>query len=363
LRGDDLERQLDVPFDPPRQCPGIGGPDITLGAPDRVDLGAYEVPVDEIPGQEGKPGVVAGALQPAVHETPAEIGTSTGHQIHQKKRAVRENVDPAQLRSEFDAIEGNDFVVDPGHVSEVQVAVAFADEAGRPPGLEGLGQLGVACVPPSPEARQVACPGGIRDHRFERRKVVEHRFHDGRDAAPGLVGRRDRGALVESCDVNGDIVDVVSRQLAVGELTVELVGLLETAHADGVLDSFARPSHAQPVVRACDWNNVSVQTGRQPAIEAQLFHAEVLAALQAGEVQEPEVDRFLQLVGPPPGEKHEGNVGFYQLDSIDVMGVGAGIAQSRDQRVPIYMLSVHPQGSAVLRRGAGRRTRHPGWRH
>ena len=50
-------------------------------------------------------------------------------QVHEAERHLRDHVDPAQRRAEFDTVENQQLPVHPGQIAQMQVAVAFAHEA------------------------------------------------------------------------------------------------------------------------------------------------------------------------------------------------------------------------------------------
>ena len=51
-------------------------------------------------------------------------------QVHGQKTGVGQRVYPAQRRAELQAVKGGDLAVDPHHIAQVQVAMAFAHLAG-----------------------------------------------------------------------------------------------------------------------------------------------------------------------------------------------------------------------------------------
>ena len=92
------------------------------------DLGAHQRPVDQIVAQHGEPRVIAGSFQIRVEQTPGEVRSLTIVQIHHQKCDFADDVDPAQVVVEFDAVERCNLSLEQRQIAQMQVAVAFADE-------------------------------------------------------------------------------------------------------------------------------------------------------------------------------------------------------------------------------------------
>src|SRR5207249_2935209 len=61
------------------------------------------------------------------------------------------------------------------------------------------------------------------------------------------------------------------------------------------------------------------------------FLTEVPAAVGGGEVEEPEADGLLELVGERPGEEHDGDVRLPDGDRIDRVRVGGRVGEVFDE--------------------------------
>jgi len=87
--------------------------------------------------------MVARAVQPGIEKAKAQALLLVGRQVHHHEGGIVEHVDPAQCRVELDAVEGGHAVIQPHHIGQVQVAMAFAYMAvrlaGGPQGRQRVG--------------------------------------------------------------------------------------------------------------------------------------------------------------------------------------------------------------------------------
>ena len=97
------------------------------------DLRPHEGAVREIKRKDGQARVVARPFQVAIQKSAAQVVAATVVQVHRAKGNFAGHVDPTQVVVEFNAVKNRDRVVRENHVSQVHVAVAFADEAGSLP--------------------------------------------------------------------------------------------------------------------------------------------------------------------------------------------------------------------------------------
>src|SRR5690606_8887009 len=85
------------------------------------------------------------------------------------------------------------------------------------------------------------------------------------------------------------------------------------------------------VLAAADGNDIQVEVRSQTPVQAQLFGAEMRALLEGGEIEETEIDRFLDLVDEVAGEKHPGDMGFHQRETGNRMVVQGWVLQGGQQ--------------------------------
>jgi len=128
---------------------------------------------------------------------------------------------------------------------------------------------------------------------------------------------------MEARDGVRELVDALGRQRAGGEQAVELLRAVEAAHPHRVLDRRPIPANARRVRRAGDRDDVEVEFGREPAIQAHLLGARVPALRERGEVEKGEVERLLDLVREVAGQHDPRDV---RLDDGDV---GDGVRKLR----------------------------------
>ena len=289
-------------------------------------------------------------------------------EVHDRERDLGHHVDPAQRRIELDAVEHDDAVLEQHHVREVQVAVAFAHEAepqplvhrGRDPAMRRVG-------PPLDRGDPRRDVGGVLQpaHVLEVGGRVRERGRGG----PPRVGRRGaRNLGVEARDASREFVHALGRQRIRREQAVELLRAVEPAHADRVLDAFAGAVDARRVRRAGDGRDAQVEIGRQPAVQPQFLLARGTPLRERGEVEEPQVERLLDLVGIVAGEHDPRDV---RLDDLDVRrrmrkalrvaqpgrerrrvggGVSHGVRRERRRRCASPRLLRGPIGEPVDRR-------------
>ncbi|MNP44863.1 hypothetical protein D3C76_1387430 [compost metagenome] len=109
---------------------------------------------------------------------------------------------------------------------------------------------------------------------------------------------------------------------------------------------------------AGDWQHFQVQVLGQALVEAQLFATEMLAGVEAGEIEEAEVDRLLDLVGIAAGQQHPGYVRLDHLESVHRMWVEGGILQGGYQGLAhgrsLFTAQSEPGIMASGRRAANR---------
>ena len=310
---------------------GLAGDIRLVAEAEQVDLRAHQGAVRLVEVQQFQGGVIAGELQPAVHEAPGQALETTRFQVHGQERRVGDDVGQAERLVELDAVEQHDLAIQQGDVAQMDVAVAFADETvGLARGQQRMEAL-VGALCPVFEGIQLGQIGRLGEQRADLVEVLLHRRHHRFGGAQGMLDRHARRLQVEARDQVGQGVDVLAAQFATGLQFRQQLALRELAHLQGVLDDRGVVTEAWGLFAAADGQDLAVQRGRQALVEAQLFVAEVLAAGQVGEIEKAEVDRFLDLVGVGAGEQNPGNVGFDDLKTLHGVGVEGRILQGGDQ--------------------------------
>ena len=252
--------------------------------------------------------MVTGVLEVRVEEALREIAPPTMLQVHHRERNVADDIDPAHALVELDAVEKRDLVVDERNVPEVQVAVAFAHEPGRAPRLPG-GAPG-SMLPPRPalEGFEIGEVGGAVDPRAQLGEVGQRHVEHLPSGTPGLAGASARRARMEARDGRGQRVDVRRRERPAREQCRQQRVLRKLAHLQRPFEHRACTADDWPLDAAGDGHDVEIEPGGGASIEPQLLLAVTVPGLESREVEEPEVDRFLDLPG----------VGARQVDPGDV---------------------------------------------
>lgn len=91
------------------------------------------------------------------------------------------------------------------------------------------------------------------------------------------------------------------------------------------------PAQLRGLGGTSDRQHFEIQILGQTLVQAQFFAAEVFAGIQAGEIEETEVDRFFHFIDVGAGEQHPGNVSLDDLKPIDGVRVQGRVLQCGDQ--------------------------------
>lgn len=83
--------------------------------------------------QEPARAVVSAAGQIPIQKRCGVRRSSKRMQVHVEKRRFLGNIDPAERRLEFQAVECNEAGAQPDEIAAMQVAMTFADTAACPP--------------------------------------------------------------------------------------------------------------------------------------------------------------------------------------------------------------------------------------
>ncbi len=137
-------------------------------------------------------------------------------------------------------------------------------------------------------------------------------------------------------------------QLVVGQLTAfedadtEVI-VVELLHLDHPVHDLAL-TVADPQALAVEPHrlNAEIDIGCEPAIELDLPAAVQFAEFHGREVEEPEVDRLLQLVGPVAGQQNRRDMGLKMGDLVNGMRIGRRVEQTLDDRCVIHGYRLRP---------------------
>jgi hypothetical protein len=95
---------------------------------------------------------------------------------------------------------------------------------------------------------------------------------------------------------------------------IETAAHIKLPHAHRILERLSRPVHPGVLVRSTNRYDVQVNLRGKPPVQAHLLATAMEALLEGGEIQEPEVDRFFDLVGVIAGEQDPGDMGFDEIN-------------------------------------------------
>ena len=256
---------------------------------EQADLGANQGAVGLIEVQQFQALVIAGQLQVLADEATGQALQAAVFQVHRQEPGVGVHVGEAERFVELDAVEDHDLAVNYRSVAQVDITVAFADETlGLALGEQWL-EAFEAAFGPGLQGVQLQQVGLVAEERADLLEVLPHRGHDA-VRGPGFVFcRHARCVEVEAGDLLSHLVDVRGGQFAIGLQRAEQTVLRKLAHFQGVLDGRAFAAQLRCFGAAGDRQHFEIQILGQALVQAQLFSAEMLASLEAGEVEEAEI--------------------------------------------------------------------------
>jgi hypothetical protein len=103
--------------------------------------------------------------------------------------------------------------------------------------------------------------------------------------------------------------------------------LRQAAHPDGRLDGPPRTANNVGAISLDDVDHPKVHIRAEAAVEADLIFTVGDASLERREVEKPDVNWLLDLVGERPGKDDPGDVRLLQLDVIGRVRIGLGLEQ------------------------------------
>ena len=167
----------------------------------------------------------------------------------------------------------------------------------------------------------------------------------------GGIGMKPREAA-------GNGVDVAGVEPPATDQRLEAALLFDPPHLDRVLDRAAvvvRGEHI-PIPVSRDPHDPQVDMWGEPAIEANLLPAHLVATLDGAVVEEREAHRLLHLVSEVAGEEDPGGVGLPELYPLGRVGIETRFEHRRDQGR--LLLLRRPSSRVGLSRGGGESSSH-----
>src|SRR5512143_855502 len=214
----------------------------------------------------------------------------------------------------------------------MQVAVAFAHDTVALARTHQRGEAGVLGFAPALEGVELVAVGRVVEARGNLRKVLRHRLPYLFRASPRSVGAGARADFeMEAGKRGGDGFDVSRGHCPRGVEPVERGVGLELTHLDGILERHAAAVDAWRGAGAGNGNDVEVDVRREPAVELYFIAAGFQALVEAAEIKEAEVERFLDLVGVFSGEEDVGKIGLDGPDRTGRVIVAGRVMQALDQ--------------------------------
>ncbi len=256
---------------------------------------------------------VRGELRVAVQQPPGEVGGPEPFQVHRQERDVVEPVQSAQPVVELQAVEHPGTVVEAEDVTGQQVAVPVDD----PPLGDAPVEQGRAPVEELQGALLDLVQQGGREHT-EAPHLRETVRPPRADGVPGGLGVDLRAALRPAVQVRehpGEPVDDPGEVLARADHRGQPAFGRHPPHDHQRLRPLGLPGSVRPgrpvrPVRAGQVGDAEVDVRREPAVQFDLPTAHLAAPPHGREVDEPQVDRLLQLPGLVADEEHHPDVGL-----------------------------------------------------
>lgn len=246
-----------------------------------------------------------------------------GREIHHHKGNVSHAVDPAQGSVELEGVEQLRLAVDERNVGQMQIAMAFAHPAARPPYLEHGGQrLRLLLAPVGHLLQQRAQTGQCGCHRgAQGGQAVVHRRTHSRRRAPNLSACSDRGSGMELRHMACQLIDLRGRHAMLVHSRSKqcILGKPPHPHSGFGARRSVLPGH-QPerggrvLCRNDDQaHQAQVQAWCRAAVDAQFFLAGCVPQRLGAEVQKIQLQWLLELVGKVTSQQHPGDMGLYAL--------------------------------------------------
>ena len=266
-----------------------------LALADQADLRAHQRAVDQRKAPQRQARVVARGVEPGVDEAKRQVAAAVRQQVHGNERGVVGDVDPAQRGVELDGIERGRLVVEQQQIAQVQVAMAFAHASRGLATGPGRRQHGGLVHQPVAQQRPLFCARRQQGrHRVAGCECCRSAPRRAAEIARGCGPRRRR---MKARQAQREPVDVGADQGARGRMLGQQRARRKAPHAHRIVDGGAVAVDVRRLGRAGDAAHAEIERTREPAVESQLFFAEMAARRERAEVEKRQHDRLLQFVG------------------------------------------------------------------
>ena len=151
---------------------------------------------------------------------------------------------------------------------------------------------------------------------------------------------------MEARDARGEAVYLFGTQFAALRQVVERVFRREAAHLHRVFERSARTAETRRIRTAGDPHDTEVIAGSQTPVQPHLLVAGLTAQRKRAEIEESEIDGFLDLVGVIAGEQHPGDMRLDQPHLADGMAVAFSLRQQRPDKRGFW-LGIHSAASFI----------------
>lgn len=137
---------------------------------------------------------------------------------------------------------------------------------------------------------------------------------------------------MERRDFQRERVDVRCRHRAAREHSTEQRVLRELPHLYGVLENRTVTANGRIVHASRDRHDFQIDARREAAVQPEFLFTVEVAGGKRREVQEFQVNRFLNLVSVRPRQQNVRDVCFQDGDALDFATVHCGITQRPNER-------------------------------
>jgi hypothetical protein len=237
-----------------------------------------------------------------------QITPTMGHEIHEEKRHITHDVNPAQIGIEFDAVERRPLLPPPHDVVCVQISVAFTHGPVPLAQRQQRPRFDEARTGPVMKLANGGDILGLLEAPLEHRQVVDDLVPDGGHVAQWGFCSSHRGIAMKRGDLDCERSHVAEPDAAGLELRRQILGRIELTHADRILHRGSATTHLELSTLACQGEHVDVKIGGKPQIEPQLLLAQLTPPGERRSIEKVVPHRLLDLVGEAAGEHHPGDV-------------------------------------------------------
>ncbi len=154
--------------------------------------------------------------------------------------------------------------------------------------------------------------------------------------------RATTGVAVERHKDLDEDIQLVGGQLAAFEDADTEIVVFELSHRDRPVHDLALAADEQTLAVESHRLDPEIDVGCEPAVELDLPAAVPFTKLEGREIEEPEIDRLLDLVRPLAGQQDRRDVGLDVSDLVDGVRIGPRIEEPLDHRCVIQGHRLRP---------------------